>query len=199
MQGLVRASVPVRAVGFETLLGRRELQFVESPLKGLFIIETAENYDDRGSFFRSFCADEFQAHGLPYQFVQCGISRNTRCGTLRGMHFQREPRPEGKLVRCIKGKIHDVVVDLRGNSPTFRQWFAVDLDEAKATAVFIPAGMAHGFLTLADDTQVLYQMTEYYAPELAGGVRWNDPAFAISWPAEVKIISDRDSAFSDFQ
>lgn len=175
------------------------MQFVESPLKGLFIIETAENHDHRGSFFRSFCADEFRTHGLPYQFVQCGISRNTRRGTLRGMHFQREPRPEGKLVRCIKGKIHDVVVDLRRNSPTFRQWFAVELDETKATAIFIPAGMAHGFLTLVDDAQVLYQMTEYYAPELAGGVRWNDPAFAISWPAEVKIISDRDNAFPDFQ
>lgn len=178
---------------------RSQLHFTETALRGVFLVESPENHDRRGSFFRSFCAEEFAAHDLPPQFVQCGISRNTSKGTLRGMHFQREPKPEAKLVRCIKGRIYDVVVDLRRDSATFRKWIGVELDEAKATALFMPGGVAHGFLTLSDDAQVLYQMTEYYDPELADGVRWNDPAFAIAWPADVRVISDRDGGYPDFR
>ena len=174
------------------------MRFTETLLKGVVLVESSESYDQRGSFFRSFCAQEFASHDLPAQFVQCGISRNTSKGTLRGMHFQREPKPEAKLVRCIKGGIYDVIVDLRRDSITFCKWIGVELDETKATAICMPSGVAHGFLTLSDDAQILYQMTEYYSPDLAAGVRWDDPAFGIVWPAEVKVIADRDNSFPDF-
>lgn len=162
------------------------------------MIESAETLDGRGGFFRTFCSDEFEQNGLPGLFVQSSISRNSVRGTLRGMHFQRAPRAEGKLVRCIRGRIYDVALDLRRSSPTFRRWFAVELDGVATRAVFIPAGVAHGFQTLEDDTQILYEMTEPYIPELAGGVRWDDPAFAISWPCPVSMMSERDRSFADF-
>jgi dTDP-4-dehydrorhamnose 3,5-epimerase len=175
------------------------LRFSTTPIDGVIVIESDESVDERGGFFRTFCSDEFERNGLPGYFVQSSISRNTSRGTLRGMHFQRDPRAEGKLVRCIQGRVFDVALDLRRSSPTFRRWFAVELDGTATRAVFIPTGVAHGFQTLEDDSWIFYQMTEPYVPELAGGVRCDDPAFAISWPCAVSVISERDRNFSDFE
>jgi dTDP-4-dehydrorhamnose 3,5-epimerase len=174
------------------------MHFSETPLQGAFIIESPAAVDDRGTFSRLFCAEEFQAHALPRTFVQSGLVRNKARGTLRGLHFQKAPKTEGKLVRCMKGGIYDVIVDLRPSSPTLRHWFALELTGAGTRALYVPPGLAHGYLTLTDETEILYQMTEAYAAELADGVRWNDPAFGISWPDEVRVISERDKAFRDF-
>lgn len=174
------------------------MRFIETPLEGAFVVESTESHDERGSFFRTFCAQEFQDRGLPSAFLQCGISRNLRRGTLRGMHFQRAPKAEGKLVRCIRGRVYDVMVDLRRQSQTFRSWFAIELDSGGSQALYIPEGMAHGFLTLTDHAEILYQMTESYDSDLADGVRWDDPSFGIVWPADVVVISERDRGFSDF-
>ena len=174
------------------------MKFLTTLVGGVVVIESEESLDERGGFFRTFCSDEFERNGLPGHFVQSSISRNASRGTLRGMHFQRDPRPEGKLVRCIRGRVYDVALDLRRSSPTFRQWFAVELDGTATRAVFIPPGVAHGFQTLEDDTQIFYQMTVPYIPELAGGVRCDDPAFAISWPRAMSVMSERDRSFADF-
>jgi dTDP-4-dehydrorhamnose 3,5-epimerase len=174
------------------------LRFSKTHIDGVVAIDSDESLDQRGGFFRAFCSDEFERNGLPGHFVQSSISRNTLCGTLRGMHFQRDPRAEGKLVRCIRGRAFDVALDLRRSSPTFQQWFAIELAGTGTRAVFIPGGVAHGFQTLEDDTEMFYQMTEPYVPELAGGVRFDDPAFAISWPRAVSVISERDKSFADF-
>jgi dTDP-4-dehydrorhamnose 3,5-epimerase len=173
--------------------------FSETPLQGAVIIESPPAVDDRGTFSRLFCAEEFQAHSLPPTFVQSGLVHNKARGTLRGMHFQRAPKAEGKLVRCIRGGIYDVIVDLRPSSPTLRRWFALELTGAGTRALYVPPGFAHGYLTLTDEAEILYQMTESYAAELADGVRWNDPAFGISWPDEVRVISERDRNFRDYQ
>jgi dTDP-4-dehydrorhamnose 3,5-epimerase len=169
-----------------------------TPLPGAFIVESDLQSDARGSFFRTFCQKDFESQGLPGSFVQASISRNTLRGTLRGLHFQSEPRPEGKLVRCIRGTIYDVIVDLRSESTTFLKWFSVELDASKPKAIYVPPGFAHGFQTLNDDSDVLYQMTEFYDPALSAGVRWDDRAFAIHWPIEVTRISDRDRTYPDF-
>ncbi len=169
-----------------------------TPLPGAFIVESDLQSDARGSFFRIFCQKDFESQGLPGSFVQASISRNTLRGTLRGLHFQSEPRPEGKLVRCIRGTIYDVIVDLRSESTTFLKWFSFELEASKPKAIYVPPGFAHGFQTLDDDSDVLYQMTEFFDPTLAAGVRWDDPAFAIHWPIEVTKISDRDRTYPDF-
>jgi len=169
-----------------------------TPLAGAYLIDSEAIEDERGVFYRSFCREEFEAWGLPGVFVQGSISRNHKCGTLRGLHFQAAPRPESKLVRCIRGAAYDVLVDLRRDSPTFRRWFGAELSESNRRAVFVPAGFAHGFQTLADHTDLLYQMTESYVAELAGGVRWDDPAFGITWPLPVSVISGRDRGFPGF-
>lgn len=174
------------------------MQFLETPLAGAVLIKSESHSDERGSFYRSFCQQEFMAHGLPGVFVQCNISRNRLRGTLRGMHFQNAPKPEGKLVRCVRGAAYDVIIDLRPKSSTFCQWYGAELTESNADALYVPPGFAHGFITMADDTDILYQMTEFYAPELANGVRWNDPAFGIKWPLPVTTISDKDSGFQSF-
>jgi dTDP-4-dehydrorhamnose 3,5-epimerase len=174
------------------------LIFSKTPIDGVMLIDSDEVVDIRGGFFRTFCSDEFERNGLPSHFVQSSISRNILRGTLRGMHFQRDPRAEGKLVRCIRGRAFDVALDLRSWSPTFRRWFAVELDGTATRAIFIPEGVAHGFQTLEDDTSIFYQMTEPYVPELSGGVRWDDPAFMISWPCAVSVMSARDRSFADF-
>lgn len=170
----------------------------ETPLKPACLIDIEPAHDGRGFFARTFCADEFARRGLPAGFVQASLSFNHRRGTLRGLHYQAEPCPEGKLVRCTRGAIFDVMVDLRRTSPTHCRWFAVELTAENARAVYIPPGFAHGFQTLCDDTEVFYQMTAEYRPELARGVRWNDPAFAIGWPLPEPILSPRDAAFADF-
>jgi len=173
--------------------------FHETKLKGVFEIHIEPNTDDRGFFARSWCQKEFEDHGLNPRLVQCNISRNARKGTLRGMHYQAEPNPEAKLVRCTAGSIYDVALDIRPNSPTFGQWFGTVLTAENHHMLFIPNGCAHGLLTLEDNTEIFYQMSEFYHPELSRGVRWNDPAFKIAWPAAVEVISDRDRAYPDFE
>ena len=163
------------------------------------LVRLERNSDERGFFARTFCTREFGGAGLPQEVVQASISFNTRRGTVRGMHFQWPPSQEGKLVRCVRGSLYDVLLDLRPDSPSYLRHVSVQLDEDNRDAVFIPHGIAHGFQTLSDATEVLYQMTDAYAPELATGVRWNDPAFAIEWPMSSGIvISDRDARYPDF-
>jgi len=173
--------------------------FHETKLKGVFEIHIEPNTDDRGFFARSWCQKEFEDHGLNPRLVQCNISRNARKGTLRGMHYQAEPNPEAKLVRCTAGSIYDVALDIRPNSPTFGQWFGTVLTAENHHMLFIPDGCAHGLLTLEDNTEIFYQMSEFYHPELSRGVRWNDPAFKITWPAAIEVISERDRAYADFE
>ncbi len=167
--------------------------FRETKLKDAFIIELERLEDERGFLARTFCQEEFKAHGLNPRFVQCNISFNKKTGTLRGMHYQVAPHEEAKLVRCTRGAIYDVIVDLRSDSPMFKQWLAVELTAENRKALYIPAGLAHGFQTLADDTEVFYQMSEFYCAESARGVRWNDPAFGIEWPLPITIIAEKDS------
>ncbi|MCS6927204.1 MAG: dTDP-4-dehydrorhamnose 3,5-epimerase [Candidatus Binatia bacterium] len=172
--------------------------FLETALTGAFIIELDKHEDERGFFARSWCQREFLAHGLNPRLVQCNISFNRRRGTLRGMHYQVAPHEEAKLVRCTRGAIYDVIIDLRPESPTFTQWLAVELSAENYRMLYIPEGFAHGFQTLEDNTEVFYQMSEFYAPECARGIRWNDPAFAIVWPPAERIISPRDQHYPDF-
>jgi dTDP-4-dehydrorhamnose 3,5-epimerase len=172
--------------------------FTETNLKSSFLIEPEPRADERGFFARTWCQREFEAHGLQIRWVQCNVSFNKTKGTLRGMHYQVAPYAEAKLVRCTRGAIYDVIIDLRYDSPTFKQWLAVKLTADNRQMLFIPEGFAHGFQTLEDDTEVFYQMSEFYAPDYAKGVRWDDPAFDISWPADERIISERDRSYPDF-
>ena len=175
-----------------------DMKFRETSLKGAFIIDLEKLEDERGFFARSFCRHEFEAHGLNPNVAQCNVSSNTRKGTLRGMHYQTAPHEEARLVRCTRGAIHDVIIDLRPDSSTFKQWIAEKLTEKNYRMVYVPEGFAHGFLTLEDRTEVFYQMSEFYAPASARGVRWNDPAFGIEWPIAVQVISSRDRGYPDF-
>lgn len=154
--------------------------------------------DERGFFARTWCQREFEQEGLTTRLVQCSVSFNRHKGTLRGMHWQAAPHAEAKLVRCTRGAVYDVVLDLRKESPTYRQWLAVTLTADDHNMLYVPEGCAHGFLTMADDTEVFYQMSEFHNPESACGVRWNDPAFGIRWPEAVSVISDRDRNYPDF-
>jgi dTDP-4-dehydrorhamnose 3,5-epimerase len=174
------------------------MTFHETELPGVFEIHIERNTDERGFFARSWCRGEFEAHKLNPGLVQCNISFNTSKGTLRGIHYQSDPFGEAKVVRCTSGAIYDVVVDLRAGSPTFKKWAAVVLSSDNRHMLYIPEGIAHGFLTLADNTEVFYQMSEFYHPESANGVRWNDPAFQIAWPSKVEVISERDRTYPDF-
>jgi dTDP-4-dehydrorhamnose 3,5-epimerase len=174
------------------------MTFTKIDLPGAFVIDVERHVDERGFFARSWCEREFETHGLNARLVQCSVSRKLRKGTLRGLHYQAPPHTEAKLVRCTAGAIYDVLLDLRRDSPTFLRHFGVVLSAENHRAVYIPEGFAHGFLTLADDSEVLYQMSEFYEPAAARGVRWNDPAFAISWPAEVSVISERDRTYPDY-
>ena len=180
-------------------LYRSDMLFYETKLSGVFEIHIEPHADNRGFFARSWCQREFEAHGLNPKLVQCNISFNTRKGTLRGMHFQAMPYSEAKVVRCTRGAICDVVLDLRPSSPTYRDWIAVTLTAANRNMIYVPEGCAHGFLTIEDETEVLYQMSEFYNAESARGVRWDDPAFQILWPGEAKIISDRDRTYPNFE
>ena len=167
--------------------------FTATALEGVWLIELERQEDARGSFARCFCADAFGAHGLPQSFVQCSTSFNKHRGTIRGLHWQAEPYPEGKLVRCTSGSIFDVAVDVRPHSPTRNRWVGLELSQANGRSLYIPHGCAHGFQTLTDDAEVHYQMTEAYRPELARAARWNDPAFGIAWPVPNPILSERDA------
>jgi dTDP-4-dehydrorhamnose 3,5-epimerase len=175
------------------------LKFTALQLPGAFVVEPEPIADDRGFFARTFCSEEFAAQGLATQFVQCSVSYNKLAGTLRGMHYQKAPHAEAKLVRCTMGRIHDVIVDLRPDSPACGRWAAVELSAANRKALYIPEGLAHGFLTLACDSEVYYEISEVFHAECAAGVRWNDPTLGIEWPGEVRVISDRDRNHPDFR
>jgi dTDP-4-dehydrorhamnose 3,5-epimerase len=176
------------------------MRFIPTPLPGTWAIEQEDLSDERGSFARTFDSDEFEAHGLNPAIVQANASFNARRGTLRGMHYQAQPHGESKLVRCVRGAIFDVAVDLRADSPTYCQWHGVELSGENRLVFYIPAGLAHGFQTLTDDCEVLYQMGHRYVPDAARGVRWDDPAFGIEWPAVdgARTISEKDMAYPDF-
>jgi len=166
--------------------------FTETPLRGAFLIRLEKLVDQRGYFARTFCQREFEGHGLESKVVQCNVSFNRRKGTLRGMHWQAPPCAETKLVSCIRGAIHDVVVDLRPDSPTFMRHFAAELSEANGDMLYVPEGFAHGFQTLQENTAVFYQMSQFYSAEHARGLRWDDPAFGIAWPEDDRLIIERD-------
>jgi dTDP-4-dehydrorhamnose 3,5-epimerase len=172
--------------------------FSETALPGVFIVSPELKEDVRGFFARTWCEREFAAAGIHERWVQSSISFNKKRGTLRGMHYQRRPHEEAKLIRCTMGRLHDVVLDLRGDAPTFRQHLAIELSATNRRMVYIPPGVAHGFQTLEDDTEVSYQMSQFYAPGHEGGVRWNDPAFGIIWPDLDPILSRRDQNYPDF-
>jgi dTDP-4-dehydrorhamnose 3,5-epimerase len=167
-------------------------------LAGAYVIEQERHEDFRGHFARIFCEREFAEHGLETRVAQCSVSFNRRKGTLRGMHYQTSPFEEAKLLRCNRGAIYDVIVDLRRGSPTFKKYFAIELDEQHGSMLYIPTGFAHGFQTLADDTEIFYQMSQFYSPDHARGVRWDDPAFDIPWPSHERFILDRDQNYPDF-
>ena len=172
--------------------------FIETQLKGAFIVELERKEDERGFFARTWCQQEFEQHGLNPRLVQCSISYNQKKGTLRGMHYQVPPHAEAKLVRCTRGAMYDVILDLRPESATFRRWVSVELTEENRKALYVPEGFAHGFQTLTDNTEVLYLMSEFFHPECAQGVRWDDPVFKISWPPGPRIISPKDQEYPDF-
>lgn len=168
--------------------------FTETKLRGAYIVEPELLEDERGFFARTWSREDFDARGLDSNLVQCNSSLNKRRGTLRGMHYQTAPHEEVKLVRCTAGAIYDVIVDLREDSPTRSQWLGMELSASNRLMVYIPKGFAHGFQTLADETEVFYQVSEYYHPESARGVRWDDPAFGIAWPLGISVVSERDRA-----
>jgi dTDP-4-dehydrorhamnose 3,5-epimerase len=193
--------------------------FTETKLKGAYIIDIEKLEDERGFFARSYCSREFEAHGLNPRLVQCNISFSSKRGTLRGMHYQSAPYEEAKLVRCVRGSIYDVIIDIRPDSATYCQWIALELAApcsrlpapcSPSTAfcspqtahcyrmLYISEGFAHGFLTLEDTTEVFYQMSEFHAPEYARGFKWDDPAFGIFWPSTINVISERDRTYPGF-
>ena len=169
--------------------------FTESPLPGAFLVDLMPSTDERGFFARTYCAQEFAAQGLATELQQCSVSYNLRMGTLRGLHYQRPPHEEHKLVRCTAGAIFDVIVDIRPKSAHYRRWYGTQLTAQNRRSLFIPPGFAHGFITLSDETEVYYMISVPYAPEHAQGFRWSDPAFGIQWPLAPSVISPRDAAY----
>ena len=174
------------------------LKFEPTPLPGAFVIEPEKLGDERGFFSRTFCQRQFAERGLEKEFVQSSISFNHDEATLRGLHYQAAPAEEAKLVRCTMGCLYDVIVDLRPDSPTFTKWHATQLSAENRRMVYIPRGLAHGFLTLQPNVEILYQITPHHDPALARGVRWNDPVLGIEWPRDVNVISARDRSYPDF-
>lgn len=172
--------------------------FSKTELDGAYIINPELRKDERGFFARIWCEDEFKAHGLNTDLVQANMSRSNFKGTLRGMHYQTPPFAETKLVRCTKGAIFDVIIDIRKDSPTFKQWIGVELTEENHTMLYVPEGFAHGFLTLTDDAEATYLVTAFYNGEHERGIRYNDPAFGIEWPTSVTQISEKDAVHLDF-
>ena len=173
--------------------------FRETKLKGAFIIELEKREDDRGFFARSWCKKEFEEHGLTTNMVQSNIAFSKRKGTLRGLHYQGAPYGEEKVVRCTRGSLYDVLVDLRPGSTTYRQWIGVELTPDNNKMVYIPEGFAHGYQTLEDNTEVTYQVSQFYFPDFERGLRYDDPAIGIDWPLIVKIISEKDKGWPDCQ
>jgi dTDP-4-dehydrorhamnose 3,5-epimerase len=174
------------------------MKFNKTKLDGAWLINIEKVEDERGFFARVFCQNEFREYGLNPNLVQCNISYNKKRGTLRGMHFQAYPYQEVKLVQCIRGSMYDVVIDLRPASPTYQQYIGVTLSAQEHNILYVPKGFAHGFITLEDDVEIFYQMSEFHVPSAARGFRWNDPTFNIQWPAQPGIISERDANYPDF-
>ena len=172
--------------------------FTETMLQGAYIIDIEKRQDQRGFFARTWCLTEFEAHGLATRAVQANISYSRRQGTVRGMHYQASPYAETKLVRCTHGAIYDVIIDLRSDSPTFKQWLGIELTGTNYRMLYVPEGFAHGFQTLVDDVEVNYQVSQFYAPEAELGLRYDDPAFGIEWPLKVQVISDKDRSWPDY-
>lgn len=172
--------------------------FVPTPLPGAFVVDLERREDERGFFARTWCRHEFEEMGLKADLAQCSLSYSRRRGTLRGMHWQAAPWAEAKLVRCTRGLIWDAIVDLRPSSPTYTQYVGVELTAESGRALYVPEGMAHGFVTLEDHSEVSYQMSQFYEPSAARGVRWNDPAFGIEWPLNNPILHPRDAEYPDF-
>jgi dTDP-4-dehydrorhamnose 3,5-epimerase len=172
--------------------------FTETVLPGVYLIDPERHADERGFFARTYCADELAAHGLNLPVAQSSISYNPHAGTLRGMHYQRQPHGEVKLVRCTMGAIYDVVIDLRPASPTYCQWVGVELTAENRRMLYIPEDCAHGLLTLVDRSEVFYQISQPYHPAAGAGVRWNDPVFGITWPSPPTLMADRDAAYPDY-
>ncbi len=173
--------------------------FTETKLAGAFLIELEKRGDERGFFARTFCQEEFAKHGLNSRLAQVNMAHSRFKGTLRGMHYQMSPHAEAKLVRCTRGSIFDVAIDLRPNSVTYRHWIGVELRADNYKMFYIPEGFAHGYMTLCEDTELIYCVSEFYAPEAERGVRWNDPVFDIRWPMTPSTISDKDRSWNDFE
>ena len=173
------------------------MTFISTDIDGVVVVQPELHTDERGFFARTFCAREFEAAGLRPVVAQTNVSFNERAGTLRGLHFQRPPAAESKLVRCTRGRVYDVAVDLRPASPTYLRHVGVVLDADERNALYVPEGCAHGYLTLEDGCEVAYQVSEFYTPGVEGGLRWNDPALAIAWPADVQVISEKDASWPD--
>jgi dTDP-4-dehydrorhamnose 3,5-epimerase len=169
------------------------VHFAPTPLAGAFLVALDARVDARGMFARAFCAQEFAAQGLAAEFIQANISTNAHAGTVRGMHFQREPHAEVKLVRCVKGEIYDVIVDMREGSKTYLQWFGAELSDENGLMIYVPKGFAHGYQALSDGATAFYMVSAFYAPQAEGGLRFNDPRLAIKWPRAVSEISDKDA------
>jgi dTDP-4-dehydrorhamnose 3,5-epimerase len=174
------------------------MKFNQTPLEGAYTIDLEKREDDRGFFARLFCINEYDQHHLDRNIVQVNNSLSKDKGTLRGIHYQLAPKAETKIVRCIKGSLYDVIVDLRPNSPTFLKWFGAELSADNRTMMFVPKGFGHAFLTLEENTEAFYMVTEFYAPELERGIRWNDPKIDIKWPIKPEVISDKDNNHRDF-
>lgn len=175
------------------------MHFEPADIGGVFIVRAEPARDERGWFARTFCRREFEKNGLLADWSQGSLSHNRHAGTLRGMHYQAEPHSETKLIRCVRGAVYDVALDLRRQSPTFKRWLAVALREDELTMLYLPPGVAHGFQTLQDESELEYWITPEYVPDAARGVRWNDPAFGIDWPRSPTVMSARDASFPDFR
>jgi len=174
------------------------VKFTETKLEGAYIIEIEKLTDDRGFFARSWCQKEFEAHGLTSRVVQTNVSFNRKKGTLRGLHYQLKPNEESKLIRCTRGAIYDVIIDLRPKSPTYKQWIGVKLSDENYTMFFVPENFAHGFQTLKNNTEITYQVSQFFTTGSERGIRWNDPIFGIKWPLEIAVISAKDRDWPDF-
>jgi dTDP-4-dehydrorhamnose 3,5-epimerase len=174
------------------------VRFYESELEGAYIIELDRLEDDRGFFARIWCQKELEEHGLAARVAQANVSFNARAGTLRGMHYQVAPYEETKLIRCTRGALYDVIVDLRRDSPTYKKWMGVELTARNYKLLYVPAHFAHGFITMEDDTEAMYHVSEFYTPGAERGLRWNDPEFGMTWPRPVEVISEKDAKWPDY-